>query len=131
MNQKYNWLRWVIILPACTIIYLLAFVLLNIYFTYTRSPEQEPGEGSLVNLFAPGIAAGIAAYGTISLGVYIAPNYKKNTGLIIFVILIILVGMGITLLILKNFNYKLLLEIIGQSIGAFAGHQTIKEENRN
>lgn len=129
-NQKYYWLRWIILLPACASIYIVALEGLTIIFTYMRGIDMEPGEYSLFNLMAPGLAAIIAAFGCIKTGALLAPIYKKQTALILLILISIITGIGIVVLLMKGMDFKLLLIIIGQTVGGFATYTQIERETK-
>ncbi|RYE57173.1 MAG: hypothetical protein EOP48_06400 [Sphingobacteriales bacterium] len=125
-NPKLYWLRWVGILPCAVVCYLIAFFSVKLYdFIFLRA---EAGDINLLHLIVPGLASGIAGYFFVYIGTAIAPNYRKIVALILMIIAVLVSGMGAFILIIYRFDWQVLLETLGQVVGAAIAFYVLLEE---
>lgn len=113
MNKFPIWLRWALLLPASSALYFAA----HFFIKFITTRKDEDGNSSILAIVAPGLACGVAGYAFIAIGTLFAPTHKKLVGIILFVIVILVAGLGLSILLIKGFSWDILLETVGQSIG--------------
>ena len=121
-------LRWMAILPAVVATFVVVFGVLNLWLTYSRPADGEPGEGSLINLVASLIAGLVASYASMEAAVHIAPNNKNHVVFGVTVLLLLLVGYGLYQIINIGYSWRRLQEVIGITIGTIASNIQINKE---
>ncbi len=109
-NTKLNWLKWIGVIPAALGAYafsLLVVVLMGLL-------NQTDDKFSLIfwiQKIVPIIADAAGGYAFIAVGTRVAPNYKKLTGLILLIILVLISGVLIYLMLLGTEYYKATMKV--------------------
>ena len=122
MIRKYNWLRWVAVLPGSIATYLLFYFLVRMMV----SPERN-GMYGIMDIIAP-CSAGIgSAYCYIIAGAYIEPAHKKITAFILLILLILSAGASAYFQI-QNKNYYRLIELVATIVGLFIAYKEFENK---
>lgn len=116
------------VIPVSLASYFVVFAISNLYFTYTRSYDQEPGTGNLFNLIAPGLAGLIGTYACLRIGGFIAPKAKSVVAFLLMMVMCGFIGISIYIMVTKGFKYTILLEVIGTTVGSFWGLFSVKNK---
>ena len=130
-SPKLNWLRWVGVLPCSILAYLLAYALIKLFNWFQTLFGVDKDDAAWFNNIAgPAFASGMAGYVFVVVGTYLAPMYKKNTGLILMILLALLSGVGIFAAIINKHYVTSIIESVAQLVGAVVAYKEIeKKEN--
>lgn len=121
-NPKYNWARWIAVLPASVGACILAYLVFKFFGLLTAHFGDQDDKPFLMNYSVPALASGFGGYSFVYAGAYVAPVYKKITATILLVISAALAGIGIFVVIALAHPTALITSIIeslAQLIGAF------------
>lgn len=124
---KHAWLRWLGVLPVAIIAYLIAYNLLRLLSLLGNLLEGNSPNGWYNLYIVPVIAAGVAGYAYINSGVSIAPLYKKETGLILVVLMALITGAAL-LIELGHTRIMGILELSASLVGTVIGYFSSNEE---
>ena len=127
-NTKYDWLKWIGILPVSIFTYAVSFYVINLINSITSFfwDGDKFSMFYLLQYLIPLVANCFGAYFYIISGSSLAPNYKKKTGLILFILLLIITLFGIIMSIIRK-EYSDLLLAIGTIISSFYAFKSINE----
>ena len=127
-NTKYNWLKWIGILPISLFAGAVSFYLIslinsiNLFFWVGDKLSMF----YLLHYLIPLIANCFGAYFYIIAGTSLAPYYKKKTGLILFILLLIVTLFGFIMSIIRK-EYSEMILSIGIIITSFYAYKSIDE----
>jgi hypothetical protein len=120
--MKYNWLRWVGVLPLSIGAYALSLLVVGLmeWFNHT---EDKWSLWYWVQIIVPIIANAVGGYYYIIAGTSLAPKFKKQTGLILLIILVLFAGVAIFLCVVSKEYFKILMNVASITAAAFALHE--------
>lgn len=120
-------LRWISILPSSIIVFLIARGLFNVMIHFLwREDGDDP---FMLKYVAPLIYCGVAGYASISVGWWLAPNYKKHAVLILLLLYTLITGAVIFMYFAYTYiSVGSLLEAIGQLIGSVIAYIKINND---
>lgn len=112
-------LRWVSVLPAAVIAYLLSYwLLLILNWLSVRLYFSSDSDGGWMSLYVwPVIAYGVAGYYFVSFGSYAAPSNKNTVKLILMILATLISGASLVWLIRMQ-QYGEIVGAIAQIVGA-------------
>ncbi len=126
-NPKFNWLRWIAVLPLAIVCYFVGYALTNIVGHISAYFGGDSDDYYWVtHITLPMIASGMSGYCFIKAGTFMAPYYKKVTGIILLICFSPLLFLSIFLLS-RQFKWQSLLEFIGTTIGLIIAYREIEE----
>lgn len=126
MNPKYNWLRWIAVLPAAILSYLIAYNLLRLLNLFNNLFDGRSNEGWYSLYIIPVIAAGAAGYCFVAWGSFVAPSHRKHTGIILLILIALLTG-GALLVEISKTRAMGIIELVGSIVGAVIAYFSIEE----
>ena len=123
-------LRWIGILPASCIAYVLGYLLLMLMnWIGTRFYVSSDGDGGWMSLYIwPLIATGAASFYFVTLGAAIAPSNKKTVALILMILLCVVSGICFFSLTITR-NYSIIAPAIAQIIGGVLAYNSDELSN--
>lgn len=125
-NPKRYWIRWISLLPVSVSAYVIMYGLMKLMLTFFTRVNEE-GDLSIAVLLAPGIASTIGSYWFVWMGWYFAPGHKRIVRLLLIIIAAIVAGLC-TVLLIRQFTFNVLIEIIGIVVGIIAAYFKIENE---
>ena len=127
-STKYYWLRWIGVLPASIIAYLIAYNLLNLLALFNKYFYGMSNDGWYALYIVPVIASGMAGYAFIFFGAFMAPYYKKYVGITLLILLALLTG-GAILIEIGHPRIMGVIELTTSMIGALISYFGIEDLN--
>lgn len=128
-DAKWDWLKWILVLPVSFIAYFVAYTLVNLLgLFYLWMADSNPHEGFVPQYISPIISSLIAGFACIYFGVKIAPANKKAVALILMAVWVLLAGAAL-MLFLGGREYFTVVSIIATVIG-LVGAVIIMEEDK-
>ena len=110
-------LKWITVLPVSVLALILANLIWRLLHSITASRYIDPD--SWLNLiFFDIMSSAIAAAAFVYAGTYIAPNYKKETALILTIFISMISGASLFIVNIMTEEYFSNIEIIAGIIGA-------------
>lgn len=110
-------LKWIAVLPASVLALILANLVWRLLHSLTASSYIDPT--SLLNLiFVDIMSSAIASAAFVYAGAFIAPNYKKETALVLTVIISLISGASLLIVNVMTAEYYSNIGIIAGIVGA-------------
>jgi hypothetical protein len=109
-NTKLNWIKWIGVIPAAFGAYALSLLVVALISLLNHTDDKF----SLMFWFqkiVPIVANAVGGYYFIIVGTTVAPNYKKITGLILLLIIVLISGILIYLLVMSKEYFKLAMSV--------------------
>lgn len=126
-NTKYYWLRWIGVLPASIIAYLIAYNVLRLLSILSSLFEGRSQDGWYNLYIVPVVASAVAGYVFVSWGVFMAPIHKKHTGIGLLILMTLLIG-GAIFIELTQTRVRGIVELIASLVGTIVGYFSIEED---
>ena len=120
-------LLWIAVLPGSIAAYFLGYAFFKI-MGYFSAKIGDPDDYSwITNITLPAFSSGLATYAFLLVGVFIAPNYKFYTLMILIILASGFFGISVFLLII-HFDRRAFFEDLGMLIGIIAGYIEINKK---
>lgn len=112
--------RWIGVLPAACVAYVLAyFLLMLINWISVKFYISSDGDGGWMNIYVfPIIASGAAGFYFVILGSLVAPLYHKQVRLVLLILICLVSGFILFSLLYFKDNYIMIFHSISQIVGA-------------
>jgi hypothetical protein len=115
-NPKYNWLRWIAVLPAAFLASVISYLL--VYYVQRFFSDANSG---YVTYWVPCESAAFSGGAMVYYGAWVAPTYKKTTALILLILSSVVMGAGIFITVVQK-EYLMMAKDICSLIGSGIGY---------
>jgi len=109
-NSKLDWLKWVGVIPAAFGAYALSLLVVAL-MNWLNHTDDKFSLMFWIQKIVPIIANAVGGYYYIVAGTTVAPSYKKITGLILLIILVLISGVLIYLLLIGKEYFKAIMSV--------------------
>jgi hypothetical protein len=124
VNPKWNWLRWVLIVPVALISWLLVEILVN-FFSLLNAWFIGASPDSPYLIVAKILAAAFGGFYFVFGGSMTAPNKNRLVAILLFIILLLI---GVTLIIINLINKSYEPAVLGLSYVIGGGFSVYKSK---
>lgn len=125
-KNVYVILRWIAVIPASFLSFYISYMIVKGANYLMMKMYMGSGDDSwVIEYILPLISGATASYFYIICGAYVAPAFKKITGLILLILFTIMCSFEIFLLI-WDFRLDLTFQVVGQLAGSITGFTYIK-----
>jgi len=129
LSPKYNWIRWIAILPTSIVAYFIAYWMIMLLAVLQEALYNHDWLETLIKSV---FAVGMGGYCFVAWGTFMAPSYIKQVSFTLLLLLIFLSGGSVVLLWLNTTTHwqswlQLAAQIIGGVVGYYQTEQNKKE----
>ena len=126
-------LKWIAVLPATVLALILANLIWRLLHSITASRYIDP-DSCLNLIFVDIMSSAIATAAFVYAGAFIAPNYKKETALILTILISMISGASLFIVNVMTAEYFSNIGIVAGIVGAVACYievQRAEKEKEN
>jgi hypothetical protein len=127
-TTKYDWLKWIGVLPFALVVSIATTIVLRLLvFLQTFFGRDVNDLNIFTEYITPIISSGAGGYAYILAGTFLAPNHKKNTGVILIIVYALLIGAALMVQIVER-KYFGIIESVASLVGILIAFFEIKED---